>query len=75
MTFEPTRTLLAQQSYPGSIKINKLEKRGSVSPPGEAGFTVYFCECPECGATGKVKSYHGSNCFWDCEECGQALKG
>jgi ribosomal protein L37AE/L43A len=73
-TFEPTRTLLSQQRYPGSSRLIKHEKVRSVVPSDGRAYTIRRVECPECGATGEVDDYHGTNCFWDCRECGAALK-
>lgn len=72
--FERTRTLLSQQTYPGSQGITHIRELGTDNPPDGNSYTTYLAECPECGERGKVKSYHGTNCFWDCRNCGAKLK-
>lgn len=72
--FEPTRTLLAQQSYPGATRLETLEEVRSVNPAEGRPYTIKRVECPTCEATGRVKDHHNTNCFWDCQECDEKLK-
>lgn len=72
--FKPTRTALSQQSYLGARHFAESESVRTVNPPDGRAYTVKRAKCPECRTTGYVKDYHGTNCFWDCEECGTPLK-